>query len=250
MSVVWSSGGGTQSAAIAALIVAGRLPKPDFAVIVDTEREKSATWEYHEAVVVPRLREVKVELVRVRKSEYSSVGLYDTHGKVLIPAYTTQSGQISKMRAYCSNEWKKRVAFRWMRAQGVQSCDNWLGISVDEAKRMAFSGTGWVVNRYPLIEREYGLQWRRQDCIAFLEAQGWPTAPRSACWMCPHMTTREWNEMRSTHPKDFEKAQTLEAEIREGDPHVWLQRGFLLGDKQDAQEVLPGMGCEGGICFV
>jgi hypothetical protein len=36
---LWSSGGGTQSTAIAVLILQGRLPKPDLAVIVDTERE-------------------------------------------------------------------------------------------------------------------------------------------------------------------------------------------------------------------
>lgn len=37
---LWSCGGGTQSAAIAALIVRGDLPKPDLSIIVDTERER------------------------------------------------------------------------------------------------------------------------------------------------------------------------------------------------------------------
>jgi enterochelin esterase-like enzyme len=39
---LWASGGGVQSAAIAALIVQGKL-RPDLAVIVDTEREQSTT---------------------------------------------------------------------------------------------------------------------------------------------------------------------------------------------------------------
>ena len=43
--LIWSCGGGTQSAAIAALIVQGRLPIPDISLMVDTEREKSGTWE-------------------------------------------------------------------------------------------------------------------------------------------------------------------------------------------------------------
>ena len=38
---IWMSGGGTQSAAIAALIVKGVIEPPDLAVIVDTEREQS-----------------------------------------------------------------------------------------------------------------------------------------------------------------------------------------------------------------
>jgi hypothetical protein len=40
MTDLWSCGGGTQSAAIAALIVRGDIRKPDLAVIVDTERER------------------------------------------------------------------------------------------------------------------------------------------------------------------------------------------------------------------
>ena len=43
---VWSCGGGTQSAAIAALIVRGDLPKPDYAYMVDTGRERTATIDY------------------------------------------------------------------------------------------------------------------------------------------------------------------------------------------------------------
>ncbi|MDF1516257.1 MAG: hypothetical protein P1S60_20775, partial [Anaerolineae bacterium] len=50
---IFSSGGGVQSTAIAAMIVRGDIPKPDLTVIIDTEREKSTTWEYLEAVTAP-----------------------------------------------------------------------------------------------------------------------------------------------------------------------------------------------------
>jgi len=40
---VFSSGGGTQSISITALIIQGRLPKPDFTVIADTGREMPTT---------------------------------------------------------------------------------------------------------------------------------------------------------------------------------------------------------------
>ena len=55
---IWSSGGGTQSCAIAAMIVLGELEKPDLAIIVDTERECSTTWEYHDCYVAPALANV------------------------------------------------------------------------------------------------------------------------------------------------------------------------------------------------
>jgi len=42
---VWSYGGGTQSIAIALLVVMVKLPKPDLIVTADTSFEASETWE-------------------------------------------------------------------------------------------------------------------------------------------------------------------------------------------------------------
>ncbi|RTR51879.1 hypothetical protein, partial [Pseudomonas aeruginosa] len=61
---LWSSGGGVQSAAIAALIVQGRIAPPDLAIIVDTEREQSTTWDYMDQVIQPALAGVGVTLHR------------------------------------------------------------------------------------------------------------------------------------------------------------------------------------------
>lgn len=66
---LWSYGGGTQSAAIAALIVAGRLPRPDAVVIADTERERSTTWRYLEEVVAPTLRRIDLDVVPLTSVE-------------------------------------------------------------------------------------------------------------------------------------------------------------------------------------
>lgn len=73
---LWSSGGGVQSAAIAALIVQGRIARPDMAVIIDTEREKQTTWAYMDEVITPALKTVGVTLHRVRKSEFEKKDLY------------------------------------------------------------------------------------------------------------------------------------------------------------------------------
>ena len=59
---IWNNGGGTQSAAIAALLVTGILPKPDLAVIADTGRERSSTWDYLNAYVSPALASVGVPM--------------------------------------------------------------------------------------------------------------------------------------------------------------------------------------------
>lgn len=55
MTIVWSYGGGVQSAAIGVLIREGVLPVPDLAVIADTGRERRSTWEYLRRFMQPYL---------------------------------------------------------------------------------------------------------------------------------------------------------------------------------------------------
>ncbi|MEY4417342.1 MAG: hypothetical protein RIQ53_4635, partial [Pseudomonadota bacterium] len=141
---LWSSGGGVQSAAIAALIVQGHL-RPDLSVIVDTEREQSTTWAYHDEVIVPALAAVGVVLHRVRKSEFEPRDLYagKDDDTLLLPVFTDQGGDVGKLPTYCSSYWKREVVKRWANAQGVTAVDKWLGISVDEASRAKSSKGKW-----------------------------------------------------------------------------------------------------------
>jgi hypothetical protein len=72
----WSYGGGVQTAAIAALVIQGKLPVPDVTVIADTGRERTTTWEYLWDVVNPALmREVGIE-VSIAGHSLSTVDLY------------------------------------------------------------------------------------------------------------------------------------------------------------------------------
>ncbi len=247
---VWSCGGGTQSAAIAALIVQGRLPKPDVAVIVDTNREKSGTWAYFDAVLRPELMRVGVDLQRISRASYATVDLYSTNGEtLLLPVFTTQGGTVSKMDAFCSNEWKQRVVFRWLKEQGYSSITNWLGISRDEPKRIRAQSRAWVELRYPLI---FDVPMRRADCVDLVAEMGWPVAPRSSCWMCPNMRNDEWRAMRESHPADFAAAVELEKEVRKRDPHAWFHDSAVPLDQVDfgnSQMALGENGC-GGMCWV
>lgn len=244
MTQAWACGGGTQSAAIAALIVGGDIAPPDLAYIVDTEREKSTTWAYYDSILRPELARVGVDLVRIPRSQYCCVDVWADNGTILIPVYTSTG----KLSAYCSNEWKKRVGMRWLRDQGVKSCENWLGISTDEMKRVRFSGVGWLVNKFPLIE----LGLSRSDCIATVLSLGWPKPPRSSCWMCPNMGTPEWVDMQVNQPNDYQKAVTFEGAIRKHDPEIYLRKERKpLAEIEDFEESTPDVsGCDSGYCFV
>jgi hypothetical protein len=246
---IWASGGGVQSAAIAALIVQGHL-KPDLAVIVDTEREQSTTWSYMDEVISPALTTVGITLHRVKKGSLATVDLWGgkERDSLLIPAFTNQGGEPGKLPGYCSNEWKRRVMQRWATKQGVQSADVWLGISVDEMQRLKKTSGKWM-DRYPLIER--GMN--RGECVALVERMGWPTPPRSSCWMCPNHTQVEWREIRDNKPDDWRKAVLFDKYIRIHDAHAYVHSDCVPLDEaelDDANGVLFGHDCVSGQCFV
>lgn len=236
---VWSSGGGTQSAAIAALICKGELPRPDISVIVDTEREVQQTWEYHDSIIVPALANVGVTLHRVPKSKYAKVDLYG--GKdgdsLLIPAFTDNGSGQGKLPTYCSNEWKSRVVQRFCRelAPDSEGFRIWLGISRDEFDRMrAETDTGKWTYWHPLIAK----RMNRRDCESLVKSMGWPRAPRSRCWMCPNQAPDEWDDLDQNHPVDAAKAKDFQAQIQQRDPTLYLR---------DAKAAVGG--CMSGFCF-
>lgn len=178
----------------------GDLPKPDHIVMSNTERERSSTFRYLDAVIQPALREIGLEVVVIPKSQFATVDLYSAKGDVLIPAFTTRTktGEVAKLPTYCSNEWKRRVIMRWMRSQGVERAEMWLGISTDEADRMKDSDVGWLTHCYPLID----LLMSRNDCKRVVAEVGWPEAPKSTCKMCPHLSNATWLEMQQEDPAD------------------------------------------------
>lgn len=231
-----------QSSAIAALIVRGDL-RPDLGVIVDTERELSTTWEYHDSVIVPALASVGFPLHRVCKSKYATVDLYRNED-LLIPAFT----ETGKLPTFCSNEWKQRTMRRWAaREHNVRAADVWLGISTDELRRVKQPLGKWQ-NRYPLIERRMS----RSDCITLVESMGWPTPPRSSCWMCSNHSKKEWADQKARGGEDWDRAVKLEAYLRTKDDEIYLAASGKKLEEIDFEngngDLLTGL-CDSGYCF-
>ena len=254
MSTVWSCGGGTQSAAIAALIVQGKLPKPDLSVIADTGREASETWEFYVEVMRPELEKVGIELHKLPHTfegkGYNTVDIYSGKDKdtVIMPMFTSQKGR-GMLPKYCSNEWKSRPVQRFIREQGLTSGRIWIGFSIDEFDRMRFQDPAQKWNHtYPLI----GLRMTRGDCLALVDKMGWGTPPRSSCWMCPYRSDQEWLHLKAKGNGDFQKAVDLEKKLQERDPDVYFhdtcqplnEVGF-----NENQDDLFSKPCASGMCF-
>ena len=263
MSEVWSCGGGTQSAAIAALIVQGKLPKPDLAVIADTGREASETWRYFNGVLCPQLRSVGVDLVRLPHAfhrpemvddgdeVWNTVDLYSGKDKntIVMPMFTNKTGKPGKLPKYCSNEWKSRPVDRYIRKQGLESGNIWIGFSSDEPERLrAHNPKAKWNHSYPLFDQ----RMTRADCIALVEKMGWGTPPRSACWMCPYRSDAEWLHLKSTDPNDFNRAVALEQSLQIRDPDVYFHDScepLEDVDFNEGQEDLFSKPCASGMCF-
>lgn len=234
-------GGGIQSTTLAALIIADRLPRPERIVMADTGRERSAVWRYLEEVTNPRLAAIGLTVERIPPT-YRKVDLASRNGEgdLLMPVYTNKG----KLPTFCSNEWKRRPVRRYLRTQGYgpnNPVKLWFGMSLDEFTRMNKSDKQWITNYYPLILNAE-TRMSRTDCVSFLEREGWPLPPKSACWMCPHRDDATWQAMKDGDPADFAQAVALEQEIQSGPwGDVWLHKSRIPLDKIvfEAAESLP-----------
>jgi len=211
-----------------------------------------------DAVTTPELAKVGVEVHRVKMEDYafpSEKGLWGSKGSLLIPAYTTQEGSVSKMSGFCSNAWKVHVINNWLsREMGVKKgdCRRWIGFSMDEARRVLRmkSTKDWAngMIRFPLV---HDVPMFRQDSIKLVTDMGWPKPPRSRCWMCPHQNEHEWRQVQE-RSELFEEACALDDDIRKTDEHAWLHKTAKpLRDVDFSEEDdLFASACPSGICFV
>lgn len=220
--IVFSSGGGVQSTAIAVLIARGVLPRPRLGVMVDVGLECKHTLDYMRKITIPRLADVGVPMEIIDAQQYTDVSVVDADGLVRIPAYRiNQDLSVDKFRTYCNGAWKVAVTKRIMKDRGIDACVNWVGISTDERRRARGGASSKRFRvEYPLIS----LGMSRDDCVQIIRDAGWPMPERSACFCCPSRSDKEWAVMRYKHPEDFERACAVDREIRARVPGVFLHR--------------------------
>lgn len=244
--IAWSYGGGIQSVAIGVLIREGLLPKPDLAVIADTGRERRTTWSYLRDHMQPYLDPIGLK-IETASHTLATKDLYAPDGLTLMPAYTAEG----RLPGYCSGEWKREVVNRWLRLQGVEDCDLWIGYSMDEIRRVSEKDRRkWCRQQFPLIDRFIN----RVMCVGIIRGGGLPVPFKSRCYQCPHQTEEEWQETLAD-PEDRPLAIAVDQQVRENDPE---QAGLYLHySRRPLALVRPGEGiqpppapCEGGYCWI
>ena len=114
-----------------------------------------------------------------------------------------------------------------MKSSGI--VESWIGISLDEFKRMKDSDVQYIKHRGPLCE----LKMTRWDCIRWLEIKGLEIPQRSSCVFCPYHNKAAWAEMKSNQ-KDWQQAIDLDNRIRKMRPPLDL---FVHQDRIPLAEV-------------
>lgn len=224
LKTVWSCGGGVQSTAIALMILQGRLPKPDYALITDCGWEKTSTWEYIHKTTIPRLAEAGIQLNIVKTTDYGDNAILDPSGHVRMPCFKRgPDGQAIRFDTRCSGGWKTAVAKRWVRQQGIGRAHNWIGISADESHRVRLSDRKWIEYRYPLVD----LGVTRQDCLDMIGEAGWPRPPRTSCYFCPQQDDRSWQRTKRDYPEDWARAIEVEERIHAVEADVYLHHSLV-----------------------
>jgi hypothetical protein len=251
---LWSCGGGRQSAGIAALIIQGRLPRPDHVVMAALEWERRETFKYVNAYIRPAMRNLGIQFTYVSRKKYATKGLWggEDSKSLLIPAWTNQSGMPSKMSEFCSGKWKTEVILRWANEQPgwkERGVDCWIGISWDEKRRRRASSRKWFQVAYPLLDMLPKCV-PVNACLDAVSEVGWPEPPRSRCRHCPNQSDKEWTELT---PEEFSAACRMEEDFRKVDPHAYLHRSLMplqmVSLRPEVDE--PGLfgGCSAGMCF-
>lgn len=236
-------GGGIQTAAMMALIARGVLPRPDHIVMADTGREIASTWRYLHQHMAPFLAShgLHVDIAPHALARYDLDG---PGGTTLLPVFT----QTGKLRTFCAANWKRDVIAKWLRAHGVRSWVNWLGISLDERTRATVTdGRVW----YPLID----LMLTRADCEAIVLDAGLPLPRKSRCFMCPHQSNAEWQQVRDEEPGQWEEALAIDADTRAMDTQggVYLHRDLkplAMVNIETPDRKPAGRQCGLGLCWM
>jgi hypothetical protein len=199
---VISLGAGVQSTTMALMAAKGEITHtPDCAIFADTQWEPRAVYDHLawlEDVLPFPVHRVSLGNLKeaVTKGGFSSVPFY------------TEGGLGARQ---CTYQYKLRPLYRKVREllggkTPKGGCEMWVGISTDEITRMKDARVQYIVNRFPLVEKRIS----RNDCLKWLERNGYPIPPRSACLGCPFKRDSEWRHTRDGNPKEW--LETIEAD--------------------------------------
>lgn len=263
MKHIISLGAGVQSSTMALMAAHGEImPMPDGAIFADTKAEPQSVYIWLNWLE----RELPFPVYRVTKGSLADVSttirtsrnnrLY-TNGQPPAFMMLRRGDKPGILKRQCTGDFKINVIQREIRRlREKQNVIQWIGISRDEAHRMKPARLSYIEHRWPLIE----IGMTRNDCLDWMEINGYNRPPRSSCVFCPYHSDTEWQNLKDNEPDEFQKAVEYERKLQlslmqtrlTGVPYLHRSCSSLddvdFSDKSD-QPSLFGNECE-GVCGV
>ena len=216
---ILSLGAGVQSSTLALMAAKGLVtPMPQCAIFADTQAEPPSVYRWldwlEKQLPFPVHRvtagSLTERITTTRVNRKTGKAYYSN----MIPAFTLNpDGTTGIVGRSCTSDFKivpilkkERQLGAIKRGQKTVGVVQWIGISLDEVSRMKDSREPWSESRWPLIE----MRMNRHDCFRWMEANGYPAPPRSACSYCPFHSDAEWRRLKTEEPEEFAKAVEVE----------------------------------------
>lgn len=219
---ILSLGAGVQSSTLALMASRGLLGTvPDVAVFADTQNEPKAVMEWLDyletQLTFPVERVTKGDLWEATKKIRISKKNGKQYWKNWLPTYSINpDGSKGHFPRKCTYDFKVLPLTQFARRFGKipRGCKEvrihqWIGISLDEAHRMKPARVPFIQNIFPLIDLRMG----RKDCLKWLEKNGYPTPPKSACIFCPFHSDQVWLDLKNNSPEEFARVVEIEKEL-------------------------------------
>ena len=248
-----SLGAGVQSTTVALLAVHGEIEKPAHAIFADTQIENQATYQ-HLKRLIPIMEKAGIKTHIVTVGNLGEIALKANYNP--IPSYLN-GASVSLGRRQCTYQHKIRpIVAKQRELIGLQKGQRWkpengniinlMGISVDEIQRAKDNRVKYIKNHFPLLD----LRMKRTDCLSWLDKHGY-TAPRSACYICPYHSDKEWRELKE-NKIEWVKIVKFDEAMREKYPNTYLHKSCnpinevdLRTEEQRGQYTLFDNECEG-----
>lgn len=218
-----SLGAGVQSSAMALMAAKGEIgPMPDAAIFADTQAEPAGVYEWLDwlegQLPFPVYRVTHGSLTE----QITTVQRNKSGGMLLRNSIPLQikngDGSSGKLIRDCTADFKiKPLLKKQKKLAGIKRGEKevkvttWIGISLDEVVRMKPSREKWCQHIWPLVD----LRMTRHDCKRWMEKNGYPEPPRSACVYCPFHSDHEWRRLKNDEPEAFAEAVRVEQALQD-----------------------------------
>jgi len=220
---ILSLGAGVQSSTLALMAARGEVgPMPTAAIFADTQAEPQSVYRWLDwletQLPFPVYRVTAGSLTDSSLKRHRNQKTGKPYYANLIPAFAKNSdGTAGLLGRTCTYRHKLipilkklRELAKIKRGQKTLGVISWIGISLDEVSRMKPSRDKWAQNRWPLIEKDM----TRHDCLRWIEKNGYPKPPRSACTYCPFHSDHEWRALKADSPDEFQSAVDFERALQ------------------------------------